>query len=112
MQVPVPLRRAFTAEIDVPAAAEEQRARTLTRMLGSTTNTASLDSDGMRSAAQSMAGFLPCDLAAMACDATLAVLREKINDGADDVVRVPVLKSCISIHISHILQTDAVVCVP
>ena len=57
-------------------------------MLGGTTNTASLDSDGLRSAAQATAGFLPCDLAAMACDATLAVLREKISDGAGDVVRL------------------------
>lgn len=87
VQIPVPLRRAFTAEIAVPAAPEEHRARALGRMLGATTNTASLDTDGLRGAAQSMAGFLPCDLAAMACDATLAVLREKISDGAGDVVR-------------------------
>jgi hypothetical protein len=84
----VPLRRAFTVEIEVPAANESHRARSLGRMLGPTTNQTSLDSDGLRAAAQSMAGFLPCDLAAMACDATLAVLREKMNDGAEDVVRV------------------------
>ena len=56
-------------------------------MLGGTADSASLDTDGLRGAAQSMAGFLPCDLAAMACDATLAVLRERISDGAGDVAR-------------------------
>lgn len=76
--IPVALRRVFTAELSVPALPEGQRERALARVLGETSG---LDTDDLRSAAQSTAGFLPCDLGAMACDAVLRVLLEKLNNG-------------------------------
>eukprot|EP00892_Ulva_mutabilis_P012344 jgi/Ulvmu1/9482/UM052_0051.1 len=85
--IPTALRRVFTAEVAVPALPEAQRERVLARVLG---DASALDADDLRSAAQSTAGFLPCDLGAMACDAVLSVLLDKLGDGErgsdDDVV--------------------------
>jgi hypothetical protein len=73
--VPVPLRRAFTAELPVPALDEEQRAKVLRHTLG---RSSALDEESLRSTAQATAGFLPCDLAATACDAMLQVMLNEL----------------------------------
>lgn len=97
--IPVALRRVFTVELSVPALPEEQRERALARVLG---DASGLDADDLRTAAQSTAGFLPCDLGAMACDAVLTVLLDKLSgDRAsdDDVVRARTLPC--NMHLRH-----------
>ena len=75
-ELPVALRRSFTDEISVPALDEGQRERALAHTLEG----ASGLSDGdVRGAAQATAGFLPCDLAATACDAVLQVMLRELS---------------------------------
>lgn len=92
--LPVALRRVFTAEVAVPALPEEQRERALSRVLG---DTSGLDADDLRSAAQSTAGFLPCDIGAMACDAVLRVLLQKLDDGEGGADNDVVCSVCCSL---------------
>jgi hypothetical protein len=74
-EVPVPLRRSFTAELPVPALNEEQRAKAIGHTLGCGSG---LSEESLRSTAQATAGFLPCDLAATACDAVLQVILKEL----------------------------------
>lgn len=75
-EVPVALRRSFTDEIAVPALDEAQRERALAHTLESASGLSDAD---VRGAAQATAGFLPCDLAATACDAVLQVMLRELS---------------------------------